>query len=163
MVFDGVCKLCARSVNFILAHERDKVIRFTAMQSASGQALLRRFGFDPQNAVTFVFIKGGKAHVRSDAALEIARHLRLPWRMLRVLRVVPQRPAAGQLWSISAAAGFWLGLMGISCGGAGNGDAVLVFAQSTLSGKRSAHGVKIFDRFKRNGASAPVRPLIMAP
>lgn len=91
MVFDGVCKLCARCVNFILAHERDDVIRFAAMQSVSGQALLRRFGFDPQNVVTFVFIKGGTVHVRSDAALEIARHLRLPWRMLSVLRLVPRR------------------------------------------------------------------------
>ena len=69
----------------------DNLIRFTAVQSASGRELLREFGFDPQNVVTFVFIKGGTVYVRSDAVLEIAHHLLLPWRMLRVFRVVPRR------------------------------------------------------------------------
>lgn len=91
VVFDGVCNLCAESVAFILAHERDDSIRFTTAQSETGRALLSEFGLDPENLSTFVFIEGGTAHVRSDAALEVAQHLRLPWRMLRVFRIVPRR------------------------------------------------------------------------
>ena len=91
VVFDGVCNLCAHSVAFILAHERDHAIRFATWQSDSGRVLLHGFGFDPGDLMTFVFIKGGTVHVRSDAALEVAHHLRLPWRMLRVLRIVPRR------------------------------------------------------------------------
>jgi predicted DCC family thiol-disulfide oxidoreductase YuxK len=90
VIFDGICKLCAHSVRFILANERDHVIRFAAMQSPSGQELLHRLGFNQQNVTTFVFVKGGAIHVRSDAALEVARHLRLPWRVLRVLGAVPR-------------------------------------------------------------------------
>jgi predicted DCC family thiol-disulfide oxidoreductase YuxK len=91
VVFDGACNLCAHSVTFILAHERDSAIRFAAAQSAAGRELLREFGLDPDNVATFVFVKGGTAYVRSDAALEVAQHLRSPWRMLRVLRFVPRR------------------------------------------------------------------------
>ncbi len=91
VVFDGVCNLCSRGVNFLLAHERDHVIHFAAAQSPSGQELLRKHGFDPQDLATVVFIKGGAVHVRSDAALEVARHLRMPWRMFRVLCLVPRQ------------------------------------------------------------------------
>jgi predicted DCC family thiol-disulfide oxidoreductase YuxK len=91
VVFDGVCNLCRRSVTFILLHERDHLIRFAAAQSAAGRALLREFDLDPENVATFVFLHGDVAHVRSDAALEVARHLRLPWRMVRILRIVPRR------------------------------------------------------------------------
>ena len=91
VIFDGVCNLCAHGVSFILAHERDHLIQFAAAQSAPGRELLVRLGFDPQNLTTVVFIKGGVAYVRSDAAIEVAQHLRLPWRMCRVLRFVPRR------------------------------------------------------------------------
>ncbi len=91
VVFDGACNLCARSVKYILAHERDHLIWFAAAQSASGQELLLKRGFDPRNLTTFVFIKGSVVYVRSDAALEVVYHLRLPWRMFRVLRFVPRR------------------------------------------------------------------------
>jgi predicted DCC family thiol-disulfide oxidoreductase YuxK len=91
VVFDGVCCLCAHGLKFLLAHERDHVLRFAAAQSAAGRELLRRHGFDPQDLKTFVFIKEGVVYVRSDGALEVARHLRLPWRMFRLLRLLPRR------------------------------------------------------------------------
>ena len=86
VIFDGMCNLCAHSVAFILAHERDDVIQFAATQSAAGQELLRTHRVDPQDVGTVVYIKGDTVYVRSDAALEIARHLRPPWKMLRIFR-----------------------------------------------------------------------------
>jgi predicted DCC family thiol-disulfide oxidoreductase YuxK len=91
VVFDGICNLCTHAVAFILAHERDHSIRFAAAQSPAGRELLLRSGLDPQTLTTFVFIKGGTLYSRSDAAIEVAYHLRLPWRMFRVLRLVPRR------------------------------------------------------------------------
>jgi len=91
VIFDGVCNLCSRAVTFILARERDQALRFASAQSEAGRALLKRRGFDPESVETFVCIKGETVLVRSDAALEIARHLRPPWSALRLLRVVPQR------------------------------------------------------------------------
>ena len=74
VVFDGVCSLCTHSVAFILAHERDTAIRFTTAQSAVGRELLSEFGLDEENLATFVFIEGGAAHIRSDAALAVANN-----------------------------------------------------------------------------------------
>jgi len=91
VVFDGACTLCSHAVDFIFAHERDHVIWFAAAQSASGQELLLECGFDPRDLTTFVLLKGGIVYVRSDAALEVASHLRLPWRIFRVLRLLPRR------------------------------------------------------------------------
>lgn len=109
VVFDGMCNLCAHSVAFILVHERDNVIQFAASQSAAGRELLREFGFEAENLATFVFIEDGKAHVRSDAALEVARHLRLPWRLLRVLRLMP-RPFRDSIYGFLAKNRFrWFG------------------------------------------------------
>ncbi len=91
VVFDGTCNLCAGGVSFILAHERDHQLRFAAAQSGPGRALLVKLGLDPQHLASFVLIKGDEAYVRSDAAIEVANHLRLPWRMLRFLHIVPRR------------------------------------------------------------------------
>jgi predicted DCC family thiol-disulfide oxidoreductase YuxK len=90
IIFDGVCNLCSHGISFVLSHERDHEICFAAAQSASGRELLLKYELDPQDLTTFVFIKGGTAYFRSDAALEVATHLRLPWRMIRVLRLVPR-------------------------------------------------------------------------
>ena len=68
-MFDGVCNLCSHAVDFILAHERDHVIWFAAAQSASGQELLLKCGFDPREFTTFVLLKGGIVYVRSDLSL----------------------------------------------------------------------------------------------
>jgi predicted DCC family thiol-disulfide oxidoreductase YuxK len=89
VVFDGVCNLCHYGVRFIVAHERDHLLRFAAAQSAAGRELLRQCGFDPDDLKSFVLVEDGTARVRSDAALAVAGHLRLPWRMFRILRVLP--------------------------------------------------------------------------
>jgi predicted DCC family thiol-disulfide oxidoreductase YuxK len=90
VLFDGVCNFCAHSVQFILAHERDHVIRFAANQSDVGRELLRQHGFAPDDVTTFVFIEGGRTLVRSDASLALASHLRQPWRLLRGFRILPR-------------------------------------------------------------------------
>jgi predicted DCC family thiol-disulfide oxidoreductase YuxK len=91
VVFDGMCHLCARSVGFTLAHEHDHLIRFAAARSPAGRELLRRHGLEPETVPTLVVIKDGAALLRSAAVLEIASHLRLPWRLLGLLRVLPRR------------------------------------------------------------------------
>lgn len=91
MVFDGVCNLCSAAVRFILRHDEHGRIRFVPLQSPTGQELLRRHGLDSSTTETFLLIKGLRAYVRSDAALEVVKDLGR-WRWLRALRVVPRAP-----------------------------------------------------------------------
>ena len=90
LIFDGVCNLCARSVRFILAHEAAPRLAFTPLQSPAGNRLMRDWGFDPQDAKTFVLIADGKAYAKSDAAIRVAGYFRGPWRLLALVKVVPR-------------------------------------------------------------------------
>ena len=91
MVFDTNCVLCSGAVAFILAHERDRALRFAGAWSPEGTALAARHGFTAADLNdTFLVLTGGQALTRSDAAVAVARHLRAPWRWLGLLRVVPR-------------------------------------------------------------------------
>lgn len=90
VIFDGMCKLCARCVRFILAHEADHGLRFTPGQSPAGARLMRELGLDPEDARTFVLISNGKAYVKSEAAVRVAGHLRGRWKLLRAIKAIPR-------------------------------------------------------------------------
>jgi predicted DCC family thiol-disulfide oxidoreductase YuxK len=82
LLFDGECSLCSSAVQFVLRHERDQELQFAPLQSAVAQRLLSEHGLDPAALDTLVVLADGRALVRSDAALELARHMG-PWRLLR--------------------------------------------------------------------------------
>jgi predicted DCC family thiol-disulfide oxidoreductase YuxK len=90
VVFDVVCNLCNRSVRFILRHEAEPEIQFAPMQSPAGARLLRQHNLSVDDLRTFVLVSGERAHVRSDAAIHIARHLKGGWKWLGLLRIVPR-------------------------------------------------------------------------
>jgi predicted DCC family thiol-disulfide oxidoreductase YuxK len=90
VVDDGDCVLCAWSVRFIASHDTRGRLRFTTSGSDVGRALLAHHGLrEPGGPGTMVFVEGGRAFVRSTAALRIARRLPWPWRALSVGLVVP--------------------------------------------------------------------------
>lgn len=101
MLFDGVCRLCTGSVAFVLRHEKDQSLRFAPMQSAAGARLMQRFGVEPGQMKTFVVIADGRAYVRSDAAIRVARFLRGGWRLLGAVRFVP-RPIRDRAYDVVA-------------------------------------------------------------
>ncbi|MEH3119544.1 MAG: DCC1-like thiol-disulfide oxidoreductase family protein [Methylorubrum populi] len=91
LVFDTACVLCAGSVRFVLAHERDDRLHFMGAWSREGLDLAGAHGFTAEDLNgTFLLVADGRALTGSDAALGVARHLRAPWRWLRVLGVVPK-------------------------------------------------------------------------
>lgn len=91
IVFDTNCVLCSRVVGFILAHERDKLLRFAGAWSDAGRDLAARHGFSTADLdETFLLVTEAGALARSDAALAIAAHLRAPWRWLAVLHLLPK-------------------------------------------------------------------------
>jgi predicted DCC family thiol-disulfide oxidoreductase YuxK len=92
VLFDGQCGLCARSVQFIARRDRRGVFRFAPLQGSTAAKECSRLGItrsagDPD---TMILIDGERALTRSDAALAIASQLALPWRLLRIMRIVPR-------------------------------------------------------------------------
>jgi predicted DCC family thiol-disulfide oxidoreductase YuxK len=90
IVFDGLCNLCTASVQFILRHERKPYFKFAPMQSKAGAAVLEASGLAPGDVDTFVLIEDGRAYMRSDAALRVARGLSAPWSLAGALAIIPR-------------------------------------------------------------------------
>jgi len=93
VLYDGTCGLCDRSVQLILRHDRRGRFRFAALQSDVGRALLERHGVPAGALDSVVLVDGGRAYLKSRAALRIAGKMDAPWPALRVLGLVP-RPVA---------------------------------------------------------------------
>ena len=83
-----MCNVCAASVRFIIANDKTESIFFAPLQSEVGDRLMRQHGINPADTDTFLYISGGEAYIRSDAALEVARNFGF-WRVLGILRCVP--------------------------------------------------------------------------
>jgi predicted DCC family thiol-disulfide oxidoreductase YuxK len=89
VLFDGVCNFCNGSVNFLLDHDRDRRLRFCAMQSDAGQAILAWAGLPRENFNSLVLVEHGRVYQKTDAVLRIAWHLPLPWRLAGWALLIP--------------------------------------------------------------------------
>ncbi len=89
VLFDGDCGLCARSVQFILDHNRAGDIFFAPLQSPFATELCGPHGIDPTKLDTLVVITEDNAFRFSDSVIEISKRLDRPWRLATTLRFVP--------------------------------------------------------------------------
>lgn len=88
VLFDGVCNLCNGTVDFILKRDRKKQFRFVALQSETGELIRQKFSI-PDEIDSVVLIHEGKVFFESDAALEIARLLPVPWKWAVIFKGLP--------------------------------------------------------------------------
>src|SRR5688500_9433006 len=85
VLYDGVCGLCTRLLQFLLKHDHRAVFRFAPLQSATGKAMVARSGGSPDELTTFYVVAdyrapGARAFTRSDAVLFVAGELGWPWK-----------------------------------------------------------------------------------
>jgi predicted DCC family thiol-disulfide oxidoreductase YuxK len=100
ILYDGVCVFCSRWVRFIVARDREKRFRFTAIQSAYGARLAQAIGIDADDPDTNAVIHGGVAFFKSDAALTVLSLLP-GWALVRVLFAV-HRPLRDAVYDLVA-------------------------------------------------------------
>ena len=89
ILFDGVCNLCNKSVQFVLKHDRLKTFMFASLQSAAGQALLQQYNLPLQGFDSFVLIQDEKVYLKSTAALKVAKQLNGPVQLLYGFIIIP--------------------------------------------------------------------------
>ncbi|KAK1576917.1 hypothetical protein Q3G72_017462 [Acer saccharum] len=91
MLYDGVCNLCNGGVKFVRDNDRNRRIRYEALQSEAGKKLLRRSGRDPDDISSVVLVEKDRSHIKSDAVLKIMEYIDLPFPQLAFfLQFVPQ-------------------------------------------------------------------------
>ena len=96
VLYDGICGLCSRLLQFLLRHDRRHVFSFASLQSRVGQSMVERNGGNPGELTSFYVIAdyqtaSSRVFTRSDAALFVAGALGWPWKAARLMRFVPQR------------------------------------------------------------------------
>ena len=80
LLYDGVCGLCNRFVQFILRRDPDGVFRFAALESPVAARVLGRHGKDPQDFDTVYVVVdydlvGEQIFARSDAVIFVLKQL----------------------------------------------------------------------------------------
>lgn len=101
LLFDGVCNLCISVVNFTIKRDSKEKFKFAALQSESGQALLKKFGLPTNDFDSFVFICGEKYFLKSSAGLHVLRELGGVWKLFYAFIIFPG-PLRDSIYSIVA-------------------------------------------------------------
>jgi predicted DCC family thiol-disulfide oxidoreductase YuxK len=89
LLFDGVCNLCVSVVNFTIKRDSEEKFKFAALQSESGQALLKKYNLPTNDFDSFVFIKGEKYFLKSSAALNVLKELGGVWKLFYLFIIIP--------------------------------------------------------------------------
>ena len=96
VLYDGVCGLCNRLVQFLLKHDTQGRLRFASLQSDFAERVLSRHGIDPKDLDTVhvvVDCERPEEEVlnRSDAILRAGYELGAAWKTLATIgRIVPR-------------------------------------------------------------------------
>ncbi len=88
--FDGVCGLCNRVVDFLLAQDREGRLQFAPIQGSTARKMLS--AYEIASLSTVVVIDGDRIFRKSDAVLHALSALGGSWVWLaKSARWVPQR------------------------------------------------------------------------
>lgn len=94
VLYDGVCGLCDRSVQWLLSVDREEALFFAPLQGETAAAVLARHPELPPGTDSILFVErspSGEERLtwRSTAVLRVCAHLPRPWRALGALSWVP--------------------------------------------------------------------------
>ena len=89
VLYDGVCGLCDRSVQFLLRVDRDRALMFAPLQGETVAALRPRHPEISEKIDTVAYLEEGRVYLRSRAFVRLTRHLPYPWKLVSWLWIVP--------------------------------------------------------------------------
>ena len=90
ILFDGLCNLCNSSVQFIIKRDSKRQFKFASLQSSFGRKKLHAFGLSANELYSIILVNEESYLQKSDAALEIAKHLQQPWPLFYGFKIVPR-------------------------------------------------------------------------
>ncbi len=99
LLYDGVCGLCNRFVQFVLRHDRRGIFRFASLQSRVAEEILARHRLNAADLDTvYLVLHPGESnealYSRVAAVIWILKQLHGPWPLLAYLfQLLPKRLA----------------------------------------------------------------------
>jgi predicted DCC family thiol-disulfide oxidoreductase YuxK len=89
ILFDGVCNLCSKSVQFVIKRDPEATFSYASLQSEFGQNLLKQFNQSPVNFNSFVLYQDNQLYTRSTGALKMLSQLK-GWKWTTILFIIPR-------------------------------------------------------------------------
>ncbi|MFV0592700.1 MAG: thiol-disulfide oxidoreductase DCC family protein [Draconibacterium sp.] len=89
ILFDGICNLCNRSVNFILKRDKKNQFYYVSLQSDEGKKLIDQYNM-PEETDSVILVKNDMVLTESNAVIEIGEMLPSPWNWVVLLRILPR-------------------------------------------------------------------------
>mgnify|MGYP006240158477 FL=1 len=83
LILDGDCGLCNRAAIFLKPRlSKNKKIIFLTNESKEGEEIIKKLSSKKQEADTVYFIRNGKSHIRSAAAIRCLLFMKWHYRVL---------------------------------------------------------------------------------
>ncbi len=107
ILYDGVCGLCNRLVQFVLKRDSRGQFRFASLQSKLAGSILQRHGVNQQDLDTMYLVSDyqestERLAARSDASVAILRHLSGFWRIVAALLSILPRGMRNRSYNLIA-------------------------------------------------------------
>ena len=90
ILFDGVCNLCNKTVQFVIKKDREKKFRFASLQGSSGQRILKDLKIPADIFHSFILLEDDKVYERSTAALRLLKLLGRGWQFFYIFILLPK-------------------------------------------------------------------------
>lgn len=90
VLFDGICNLCNGVVDFLIRKDKNDRLRFSALQSETGKAILKKFHLEGTAGQSVIFIDKGKVWRKSNAFCYIMKALPGGWKLFYYIIIVPE-------------------------------------------------------------------------
>ena len=90
ILFDGICNFCNRTINIILKYDTQAYFQFAPSQSTAGKDILQQFKLDQKASASVILIDNEKVYTKTDAVIQIAKHLSGWPKLFRLLIFIPK-------------------------------------------------------------------------
>ena len=90
ILFDGVCNFCNRTVNVILKYDKQAYFQFTPSQSKAAMEMMQQFSLNQTAISSVILIKDQKVYTKTDAVIQIAKHLKGWPKIFRFIKFIPK-------------------------------------------------------------------------
>ncbi|YCA45918.1 thiol-disulfide oxidoreductase DCC family protein [Bacillus sp. JZ8] len=100
VLFDGVCNMCNRFVQFVIKRDPKGLFKFASLQSNTGSSILNKYGYR-KDLHSIVLIDRDTLYTESTAILHIISNLTGPVRILSLFKIVP-KPLSDRVYQFGA-------------------------------------------------------------
>jgi predicted DCC family thiol-disulfide oxidoreductase YuxK len=101
VVFDGVCIMCSRLVEFAINRDPNAELKLCTAQSELGKALFRHYGLNTESYETNLVLADGRAYGKLDSVAVVGKKIGGFWRLASAFTYLP-RGAADRLYDLVA-------------------------------------------------------------